>query len=551
MGSLLAQSYHVAQNFDDTWDLAFPRGDKSPTLTWNLVGLASLENIRFGTNVSVNARALLVGDGSSSAVISMVYVSGSALAGWTAPGSGNNATNAGSTVSGGVFIFRATYLALVVDSPPIAWSFVSSGGVKWNPGHYGASGGVAGRADLFSKFQPEIDDMLKDSWVKGYRLFYSWAGLEEGTLQLAAAVSIGAKSATLKVAPRNGDRVYTFRFDSGEYRDVTVSGTSVTWTTALTKAAGLAIDAYKFDLVDQILAYCATHFATPKQLVIAIVPMSFSGGTRGARDFSRIPQYLTESVALYGSSPDGQTSGWWGPPTGATDGAYSAALWRPAVAKRYALLGKAMGDRYNSNAHFEAVLDQENSAVVGPANNYPPRATDYNDDTYEANIEMYLAAWRGAFPNTNIACENTFMYGILPAQKLTKFMVTGGYFIAPSSADSSGQSYYDNGRLANSWGQSTYFGVPITGSSFTGPDYRPVIRAMMDVEGPDIGASSKGAVNNTPLDIIRGANITVKASHLFWCHIPDGRTNPPKWADVTPVLRDNPLTNVGYPSAYP
>jgi hypothetical protein len=232
-------------------------------------------------------------------------------------------------------------------------------------------------------------------------------------------------------------------------------------------------------------------------------------------------------------------------------GAYGAALYRPAVAAQYALLGQALGAKYDSDPNFEAIMDQENSAVVGPANNFPPIDQSYSDEAYLAAQQSFLSAWVKAFPHTNVVSENTFMKGSTATQQFAAWLFANR--IAPGTADVSGQSYYDKGKPLNNWGLQAYAGQTANYSTFKGADLRGTVRPMVDVEGPDIGNASGVVLSATPLDLVNGLNQTLKASHAFWCHVPAGRgpTPAPKWAEVTAVLKSNPLTNTGYPGNYP
>jgi hypothetical protein len=277
--------------------------------------------------------------------------------------------------------------------------------------------------------------------------------------------------------------------------------------------------------------------------------MSFYGGTRRGDDYSRVPKYITTDSAN-GPSPDGKSYGWWGPPPGATVGAYTAALYRPGVAAQYAALGQALGAKYDSDPNFEGIMDQEDSAVTGPAVHFPPTDGTYSDTAYVAQMKMYLQAWLAAFPHTNIIMQNTWLAGSLPTFQFAAWMMANR--IAPSTADASGQTYYDAGHAPN-WGLMAYMGITDKNSGFTSPDLRGTVRPMIDIEQPDIGTSHGTYVGNTPLDIVNGLNKTIKASHAFWCHVAGGRgpSAPPKWAQITAVLRDNPLTNTDYPGNYP
>ena len=141
-----------------------------------------------------------------------------------------------------------------------------SGQVKWNPGHYGASGGLAYPNDQFSKFTPEMDDMLKDDWIKGYRIFITWSAPDAGPVSFHGSVG-GATKGTLSSTVNDGS--YWTAFDNGEYRQVTVSGTSVSWTGALSAGSVTNAHLYTTGMLDQMLDRMKTRYGKPKQLVIA------------------------------------------------------------------------------------------------------------------------------------------------------------------------------------------------------------------------------------------------------------------------------------------
>ena len=422
---------------------------------------------------------------------------------------------------------------------------VTGGKVKWHPGHYGASAGIALAGDSISKFLPEMNEMLKDDWIVGYRLFISWAALDHGPVTFTSSVG-GATSGKLTAA--TGDGNYWTAFSDGEYRTVTVKGTAASWSGALQSGAGPSAHLYTTDMVDSVLSRLKSAYNKPKYLVLGLLPMSFAGGSKSAGDDGIVPLYITNSPQ-YGPSPDPSAYGWWGPPPGATKGTYTAAVYRPSVAARYAELGTALGAKYNSDPNFEGIMDQEDSAVKDNARVFPPSDGTYSDDAYIAAMKSYLTVWLAAFPNTNVIVQNTWLAYPTSTQQFEAWMLANR--IAPSGADASGQSFYNAGHAYNSWGQAAYFGLVIPGSTWTGgPDMRGVARAMMDVESGDIGSGTGGKINNTPLDIIIALNQTVKASHAFWSRYMGG-TNPPTWALATATLRDNPLTNTGYPGNYP
>jgi hypothetical protein len=420
--------------------------------------------------------------------------------------------------------------------------------IKWHPGHYGASSGIAYRDTSLARFSGEMDDILKDDWMNGYRLFITWSALDVGPVTFTASVGSAAGGTLSK--PVNAG-TYWAAFANGEYRQITLSDTtSASWSGPIASGNVTSAHLYSTQLLDQMLDRLRTHYRSQKYLAISILPMSFAGGSRRSNDNSRVPAYITGD-SQYGASPDGSSYGWWGPPTGATRGLYSAATYRPAVAAQYAALGVALGAKYDSDPNFEAIMDQENAPVVEAANSWPPVDPSYSDVTYVAQQKVYLTAWVQAFPHTSVVSENTYMKTATPTQQLAQWLMANR--IAPGTADVSGQSYYDadTSRLLNSWGLAAYAGQTVKGSSVSLDDMRGQVRPMVDVEGPDIGAGSGTVLSAAPLDLVNSLNKTVKASHAFWCYAPGGKLPRPTWAQVTAVLKDNPLTNTGYPSNYP
>ncbi len=422
------------------------------------------------------------------------------------------------------------------------------GKIKWNPGHYGASSGLAYFDSPLSKYTYEMDTMLKDDWVVGYRLFITWAALDAGPITFTA--SVGGQTKGTLAAPVNAGTYWAY-FGDGEYRSVTLTDTTTaTWSNPIAAGNVTSGHLYNTALLDQMLDRLKTHYNKPKQLVIAVVPMGFSNGGRKSTDNSRVPKYITSDPA-YGPSPDGSTYGWWGPPTGQTTGHYTGATYRPAVAVQYAALGRALGAKYDSDPNFEAIMDQETGCAAQAAFGFPPADPSYSDDAYVAQMKMYLTAWVQAFPHTSVVSENSYLRTPSATQQFEAWIIDNR--IAPGAADITGQSYYDANPASHlsNWGLSAYAGQVAKGSAFSGSDQRGVARPMVDIEGPDIGTGTGLLISASPLDIATALNKTVKASHAFWVFTPGGKKPVPTWSDITAVLKANPLTNIGYPGNYP
>jgi hypothetical protein len=463
--------------------------------------------------------------------------------------------------------------------------------MKFQTGWFGASGGNVDPNNTLSKFQPEMDDMMgtlvdgaPPDWIIGYRLFVHWAAIDEGPLTFS---SLGTTSGTLVSAPRHGNQVYTCRFSNGQYRDVTVSETSATWSSSISGVT-TTVHAYMFGLMDQIISRCATAYNLPKWFIPALVPMSFAGGTRKSGDFGILPQYIAQDSSM-GSSPDGSSFGWWGafPPPAYNSGssynsgdqvvsgsttyqakttvpagnappdttfwqtalsrAYSAKIYNHNVAVQYGLLGKAFGDRYNSHPQFYGVIDQESAAVVGPAlarNSFGQNNVNdgsYSDSAYTNELlSTVYPTWRAALPNCGIIVENSFLAGAAATQSLQLQLIQGSLQVGIGSADSLGHKYHvaNPGALGRNWALETYAGQTAGGIAPAGPDYRvtaPNPRCFLDAEGPDIASTiNPNNIGTTIRDLGNAANSDYKAPNLFVCHGPAGRaTTPPAWSAAT------------------
>lgn len=497
---------------------------------------------------------------------------------------------------------------------PCSPQIMPTGSVKLTPGHFVASGGTATLGNQLSKFSNEMDDAMgtliggqTPDWIIGYRLLYAWSTLDVGPVSFTGNVA-GQTSGTLTapLAESRPNGIYWFNFN-GTFRNVTVTGTSAIWSGALPGGTLTTAHAYDTILLDALLTRCKTQYAVPKLLVITIVPQSFSGGTKSATDFGIIPRYLTTNVAKYGAAPDG-TSGWWGPPPvnwSATttyspgqfatftnrhqyqcvatalgsaqapgnasfwtdlNGAYTAAIYRTNVALEYAALGTALGAKYDLDPQFYGIIDQENSAIVGPALNFPPHDGGYSDTAYyNALTTIVYPAWVAAFPHTNVIAENTFMQGSTITQNLGNWMMSNR--VAVGSSDTLGHAYHvaHPGAVGRNWGIEAYAGQQAAGSTATVTDRRGFAACMLDIEGPDIDSTINSAsIGTTPLDLCQALNQDYQATNAFWCYIPQDPAVTWKGTGthlvngvavanlpVTTVLRDNPITNTDYPGNYP
>jgi len=367
----------------------------------------------------------------------------------------------------------------------------ASHSIKWNPGHYLASNGILGPGGQFTVQPPG-----------------TWNQFLVELSQL-----------------NNQDNV--------------VGYTALVYWSALEPSQ----DKYDFSQISALLNYLKTHFNKPKHLVLVVMPGK--NGTTDAR--GAIPKYIANS-SMYGPSPVAGSYGWWG---GKGNGVTAvAALHRPAVMERWIKLHEKLGEAFNGDPNFEAILFAEDSWVIGASKNNG--APDWNGATALANWENLITATTTAFPNTNVIVENTWLDTPLRTQQLEDFMLENR--AAPGTQDTYGQTWVDqHGGALNNWGLSEYVGKAISAAyPALGPDMRSRMHSMVLIEAPNLGVY---VANNgyTPADICVALNRSYTASHAFWAYLGNSNTTRPwaNWSNVLATIDKCPLVNTGYPLIYP
>lgn len=607
--TLTAFSTHPLKNNDLSWDSAYPAGNKpavqDATLDIDRVAFAAaninLTKINQGVVQDYNYRQYVTGTSAATATISVNAIQG-ALGGWALDGSGNGPANAGTLSGLGQIQVSVTNGVRTVNFDPQPWSIlapIQQSTIKFVPGHWMQTAGLCtpfnsgktnGGTSHASDFFGEMDDALQDSWIMGYDAHFTWAALDYGYGTFTGSVG-GATSGTLTAGlgnkAFNGGYIAAFGDTAAAtptvtYRRVQVTGTSVTWSGALPAGSITTAHFYYVDVIDTMLQRCKTAYPAFKSFGMTIIPMQFHVNNGGRVDNLTVPLFITSNVGLYGASPDGSTSGWWGQKAVAnwsagtsyssgnfvafTDGGvyqakatalgsaqapgnttfwtkvgvigqYTSATYRTNVALEYGKCGQAYGWAYNSDPAFHHIKDQEPSAVAGPANAGtefgPPCSNDptydHADLNYVASMKTYLTMWANAWPNCNVILQNTWLaWNPTNTQNLEAWMVDPtiagrAHVIMPGSADTVGIEYFNAGNLLPSWGIGALAGITVAGSTFSGPDLRGVARIMLDVEQPDIGSANTTNVNrgvpSTPLAIIQAANTQYQACVLFWCYV--------------------------------
>lgn len=592
MGVLSPQAVDVNTNLDATWDLRYRLGNKPQvqraTLDYDRAAFnaaaISLIGIKQGALTSINFRQFLTGTSRLTATLTVTAVTGS-LGDWTLQT--DNLISFGNPPGGpsALQVIATDNAGNVVPFPLLNWSIIATAShtnIVWNPGNYGAPNFTATAGpdrnnvaqDNSARFFADMDDILKDDWMNGYRVAYKVHGLDAGIASCASSAAglttIGLTGIILGQGhPTSGSYVCAFVSSTTSatplaIRRCTLQGTTLSWAGALPAGSMLAVHFYNFNLSDAILNRLANNYSRPRQLVLDVEVMTFSGGTRGA-DKQTIPNYMLLDPTTYGAGPDG-AGGWWGAAVGDTtkNHLYSMATWRPAVARMYAMLGTVLGWAYNSNPLFEGIMDQEPSAAVQAAfagtqwpgiasgpNAYPGGSNDgtYGSDAnYRTQMQLYLTAWRTAFPNCSVIQQNTYLATATPSQQHEEWMIIGGQAIAPSTADViSHTRNVNSGFTVAGWGPQAYRGVTSPGSSWTGPDRSNIARAMVDLESGDYGpVVLAGTAGTTTLqDLWDAIELDYKASHIFWC-----RRSAAEWAFVTAFLQTHKPSNNAYPKNY-
>jgi len=372
---------------------------------------------------------------------------------------------------------------------------VASGGgshsIKWNPGHYLATNAILGRGGSFIS-QPS------GTWN-----------------QFLAEVN----------QLNNQDNVVGY-------------SAYVYWS-----ALEPSQDKYDFSQISALLSYLKTHFNKPKHLVLVVMP----GRNNSTDARSAIPSYITNSP-MYGPSPISGSYGWWG---GKGNGVTAvAALHRPAVMERWIKLHEKLGEAFNGDPNFEAIMFAETSWVVGASTGN--KAPDFGGATNLTNWENLVAATTRAFPNTNVIVENTWLDTPVRTQQLEDFMLQNR--VAPGAMDTYGQTWVDkNGGALNNWGLNEYIGRDISSQyPALGPDMRSRMHSMVFIEAPNLGVYTSSS-GYTPADICVALNKSYTASHAFWTYLGNNNTSRPSanWSNVLATINKCPLAHTDYPQIYP
>jgi hypothetical protein len=382
-------------------------------------------------------------------------------------------------------------------------STLSGNHIKWNPGHYAASGSFfRSQSDWTGgkNIKGEIDMVLGDMTanVLGYLSQIPWNAIENNTLGV-----------------------------------------------------------YDFSLVDEVRTYIQNTY--PGKRMALSIPTSVFGTAPVAPSLT--PNYiLNDSQYGYGypwqwytASPgcvaQGSINfGWWPLPNGAC-----TAWWITPVANRLKALYAALAahvnpDAWNAGAQYTYDTDPYFEAITTCTETATSLYTDtcghspiWNESSSEAAWKGIISSMVSSFPNTNVMDQNNFM-GYTGTLTSTCQV---GLVDMQARAAASGPDVF--GLQNWTWGQQGYMGLaPGFTSQWQQYPY------MGWVQGPDYGRY--GATNQNVADAgLRNPTQSppgLGCSHMFWSV---GYTTQGLWSNVSPVIAANPMpaANKVYPSGYP
>src|SRR5262249_28348654 len=155
---------------------------------------------------------------------------------------------------------------------------------------------------------------------------------------------------------------------------------------------------------------------------------------------------------------------------------YAAAIHRQVVMDRFIALMQAVGAHFDGDPNFEAIMIQEDAWMVQRLSGAP----DFSVEAFSTQLKRLLTSVTAAFPHTSVVMQATWNGTKGNSTDFEHWMITNR--IAPSAADTVGQSALNDNHNILGWGLQTYVagGTLRDGSAIA--DLRPQAAAMMDIE---------------------------------------------------------------------
>lgn len=254
-----------------------------------------------------------------------------------------------------------------------------------------------------------------------------------------------------------------------------------------------------------------------KPVIFQLQDRSFSGNSANGILPSYIPFHLKPSNA-------GVVAKYWLP--GGMD---------PYIALLQALAAYAF-DGYTVNSHpwIEGITNCESSAPASPP-------ADWTAAKTATQLKRWMSAARAALPNTTTFASLNFLAGQM--ESLVAYAASVGCGISgPDTVPVPAPPNPSFGTQA----QRVFMGYHENGTT-GGIDYRGIIPAMWQVQGPELG----GKDGTHTMESIGNAGQLYGASHMPWLRLV--RTARPNYFDdILPYLRGTPPTlALACPTSYP
>lgn len=392
---------------------------------------------------------------------------------------------------------------------------VTTTGIKWHPGHYGASliRTLPGNSGLGTK-QQEIST-VRGSSLLGWLGRYQWATLQ-------STVSNAYDFSTIK--------------------------TDYTLLTGITNPGDAA---------------------SGKRMMIQIMVDNFNGNAHAV-----VPQYIWSNPGTYGAASNGTAGEGGYCKYNATS--YVAALWRPSVATAMnnllAALGSYVlpsGNTVDYDPYIEAFISWEIAAVVSGA----VGGSDWSDPTMIAQTKSNILASVAAFPTTNVAWENNYAASAADTLMFHQYLQAnrcgwgGPDIFGKSLIDGTGTS--PSGTINNlTWGQQVWGGFTTNVFPSGNQDMRGLMPCMHEIEDAELVGYQFGPY--TPQDIMNCAVTYMSkplnaggVTHMLWDIVPGNSpavtdsttkhnigTNPGNIGSILTMIASNQVPFIGKPANY-
>jgi hypothetical protein len=270
-----------------------------------------------------------------------------------------------------------------------------------------------------------------------------------------------------------------------------------------------AADQYDFSLIDTYLER-VSRLNTPKHLVVRIMDRRF----RTDDDSGIVPDYLLTDPIYNGGVVRSNTG-------------YVARLWEEPVMLRLTRLYQALGERYDSDPHFEGAFTEETTLSL-PAANLPP---GYSHQLLGEQYVAFINAVKPTMPTSNLFMNANWIGSSAVMSNLIQEI--------RDARVGAGGSNVIPGRLTQ--------GQQVLNGGF-GADYRLEVPIANGVESGELGGSLG---DFTPEEISAHAYTELQAHYLFWTRKTWAPNPEQDWyTGVLPHLRSEPPIRTRCPNVY-